>query len=962
MPGAIVWIPVRQPCVGCGRLDWCQVAEDGSFAICRRGENPGGRAKIDGTGQPYWVYRAAISVGSGTEESQAHELPADLPEPSPVQHTKARAEVGVLDAVYGSLLGMLAVKRHHEQALMARGFTGSEIEKLGYRSKPTRDEWTTTIKKQIRERYATETLVTVPGFSLYEHTNEEGKTGYKLALDGGDSTLLPQRDRYGRIHMIQLDMDQGDKKYLPLTSYGALGSKARMASHVPRHDPREVMTYAIRLVGGVYKADLATLRSGVLSISTPSENSYAPCLPDVTALDPAIVCIAPDADARANPLVAAGLAAGAILYASHGFTVWIETWPPEAGKGIDDVIAAQQGDKIEVLTEARVWEHIREVLRSAKAAPSPGVEARLVLAGLGEQPEETALFRAAVIEAVATLDTSTSEYRALRGRVEAAIPRGALKTFDAAVAKEKEKRTDADNAKRVEELKAQGKRVFRMADHKELRDAVLDDLTLVGAGWESNHDKLVYAEGVLWLYDHDFGIFKELPDSKVKNIVAGYSASPVGDIDGSPLRVTAQMARGVLELVQADREKKDFFDGGVKGIAFTNGFVVIDPKTGTRERHAHSREHRARFAFSFPYEEGRLPEKYLALLERLCKGKTDSEKAATIACLTEHLGACIAGLATRFQKVPILLGKGGTGNSTIVEVHMAAMPTGAVSSIMPQMMENSFHLAQLAGKLLNAIDDLPKDELRNSGRWKSTITGGTVEAEHKHKPPFRFNPIAGHLLGCNALPPTSDTTRGFRRRVAVLQFTSVIEDSEINRNLKNDLIDEMPVLVPYCLEQLSKAIVRNALTIPASSDALVDNWLKMSAPVEEFYDEHLRPLDDAERLNPKLWTQARTIYEAYTRWATATGHKGYSETTFGEWLKAKLGIPLEECGRAPYKRADGRYYPLTFTDSARAEAAHREAARPATTTPEEEAELQRVIDDAAHQATEALKIANGRAN
>jgi phage/plasmid-associated DNA primase len=217
-------------------------------------------------------------------------------------------------------------------------------------------------------------------------------------------------------------------------------------------------------------------------------------------------------------------------------------------------------------------------------------------------------------------------------------------------------------------------------------------------------------------------------------------------------------------------------------------------------------------------------------------------------------------------------------------------------------------------------------------------------------------------LGCNALPPTSDTTRGFRRRVAVLQFTSVIEDSEINRNLKNDLIDEMPVLVPYCLEQLSKAIVRNALTIPASSDALVDNWLKMSAPVEEFYDEHLRPLDDAERLNPKLWTQARTIYEAYTRWATATGHKGYSETTFGEWLKAKLGIPLEECGRAPYKRADGRYYPLTFTDSARAEAAHREAARPATTTPEEEAELQRVIDDAAHQATEALKIANGRAN
>jgi P4 family phage/plasmid primase-like protien len=277
---------------------------------------------------------------------------------------------------------------------------------------------------------------------------------------------------------------------------------------------------------------------------------------------------------------------------------------------------------------------------------------------------------------------------------------------------------------------------------------------------------------------------------------------------------------------------------------------------------------------------------------------------------------------------------------------MQAMPRGSVCSLLPHMMEKTFHLAQLAGARLNAIDDLPKDEMRNSGVWKSTITGGLCHAEHKNRPPFDFFPFAGHLMGCNALPATSDTTRGFRRRVVVLQFTNVIADGDQNRNLAAELLAETSALVSYCLQQLSRAIERNSLTIPQSSEALVDAWLKASAPIETFFEDCLRPLSADERANPKLWTGALAVYERYVEWAKETGHTGiYSLTSFGEWLKPKLGIQAAEWGKAPYKRDDGRFYPVAFSDSATSESAEREAARPNVVTAEQEAEIHSMLEE-----------------
>ena len=108
----------------------------------------------------------------------------------------------------------------------------------------------------------------------------------------------------------------------------------------------------------------------------------------------------------------------------------------------------------------------------------------------------------------------------------------------------------------------------------------------------------------------------------------------------------------------------------------------------------------------------------------------------------------------------------------------------------------------------------------------------------------------------------------------------------------------------YCMAALSNAVVRNALTIPSSSDDIVEAWLHTSAPVEVFFDEYVAILDEGSRCDEKLWIKARDVYVRYAAWAKETGHTGvYSETTFGEWLKGKLGISHAEWGRS---RSSGR--------------------------------------------------------
>jgi P4 family phage/plasmid primase-like protien len=458
----------------------------------------------------------------------------------------------------------------------------------------------------------------------------------------------------------------------------------------------------------------------------------------------------------------------------------------------------------------------------------------------------------------------------------------------------------------------------------ELRDAVLRNLT------QGHPEHVVYTRTKLFQYEPGAGVWKELADARVINDVAAYDLTCLerGSRNEHPLRITNAKAKGVLELVKRLREVPDFFDSPPRGVAFTNGFVSIDLKTGVLTLKAHDPENRARFAYPFAYSpDGGRPMRYLRMLYRACRALPDRDKADVMQLLLEHLGASIMGVATRFERAIVLWGDGGTGNSTIVKIHAACMPPRSVGSTSPSMFENQFHRAQLEGRLLNVVDDLPKDEMRNAGPWKTIITGGPVEAAHKNKPPFTFCCIAGQLWACNEPPPVTDAGHAFRRRTTVLRFTSKLDESEKRRDMAEHVLEEKDIIIHSALRMLSNAISRNALTIPSHSQEYLDEWVRGSDAKEVFFEDELVLLTPEQRGSPELWMSATLIYQRFVRWCAEKGHKPCSDTKFGTWLRDKLGVKPADARQAPFKRATGKFYPVYFARTATELAESEEAAK-----------------------------------
>ncbi|QDV37434.1 DUF3987 domain-containing protein [Tautonia plasticadhaerens] len=266
------------------------------------------------------------------------------------------AELDLRDRVYRDLLERLPLADRHRDALRARGLTDERIDRNAYRSLSffqARQE----ALGPLRDRFGEE-LLRVPGF-------RQGRSGIGLAaLPNG--LLIPVRDAAGRVVALKIRRDDaaGGPRYLSFS--GGDGPSSGAPPHVP---PGVGPAPVIRLTEGELKADVASARDGLPTISVPGVTAWAAGIPLLRELGAETVRLAFDADARTKPGVARQLLDCATALASEEFLVELERWPAEAGKGIDDVLAA--GGGTEVLAGAAAMEAIRELVPGDPPAPDP---------------------------------------------------------------------------------------------------------------------------------------------------------------------------------------------------------------------------------------------------------------------------------------------------------------------------------------------------------------------------------------------------------------------------------------------------------------------------------------------------------------------------------------------------------------------------------------------------------------
>lgn len=202
-------------CPICGHRDNCSGARDESGEVnliyCRRpSENKTGLAGRPGRdGGATFVLNPreripAISISSPTPTSQTSLTSPTSTNPQP---EALRADADHVSNVYSLLVEQLSLREGHRAKLTLRGLTDAEIDRLGYVSAPRPGE-----ADAIAESLAKYGLRGVPGFY-----REAGRIKLR---DLGSGIYVPVRDARRRVRGIQIRRDDGEPRYIWLSSNG----------------------------------------------------------------------------------------------------------------------------------------------------------------------------------------------------------------------------------------------------------------------------------------------------------------------------------------------------------------------------------------------------------------------------------------------------------------------------------------------------------------------------------------------------------------------------------------------------------------------------------------------------------------------------------------------------------------------------------------------------------------------
>ncbi len=424
---------------------------------------------------------------------------------------------------------------------------------------------------------------------------------------------------------------------------------------------------------------------------------------------------------------------------------------------------------------------------------------------------------------------------------------------------------------------------FARGDHVECADRLVGKLTAEAC--------TTFAEGFVYQYVASRGVFDRVEPTRLSRIVQGFAGTKVTG-EKKPLRLKASDVGGTLKLAADQLADPRFFDEARRGVAFASSFVEV---TGDRIiQHEHCPEHRARFAYRFGYTFDSEPVALLQFFRSVFRGDSDLQQKVQL--VQEYLGISLLGLATRFQRALVLVGDGANGKGVLAAVAERSMPPNSVCSIAPQDIGQEYRRAALAGKLLNVVSELPEADILDSESWKSVVAGDTTTARAIRQSPFGFKPVAGHIYSANRLPGTTDQTHGFWRRLMVLQFNRIFDETEQNVNLADEILRrDGAAVVSWMLRGAQRVLANGMFTVPDSSVRAKDRWRARADQVRAFVEASTRKL----ALNAPVieGMAADKLYRAYRTWAGENGHRPVASNTFGERMRL-LGLPSRSDGRA----------------------------------------------------------------
>jgi P4 family phage/plasmid primase-like protien len=375
--------------------------------------------------------------------------------------------------------------------------------------------------------------------------------------------------------------------------------------------------------------------------------------------------------------------------------------------------------------------------------------------------------------------------------------------------------------------------------------------------------KVVGAEGYLWGYNDTSRLYIKCPLTKIEAKV-GSNFSGKNCQKGSDYKAIAR-------LVYIKLACEGYFSEAPYGVAAKSYFIRIADDLSLISE-SYTPGHRQRHKLPADPERRDAP-LFTQYLKDTFAGDHFKQQ---VALLQQIMGGLVTGVFSKLQRAVLLIGTGSNGKSVLLELLEHIFPPGLKAAVPPDVFDQEYYRAMLAGKIINIVGELDKTKSLKSV-FKDIIGCDTpLSARIPYKAPFTYKPTAAHIFASNHFPQTKDYTHGFYRRWVILCFKNTVPDSKKIPNLGAKIAaEELPQVLYWALQGAEK-LTQNKFILPftRSHETELEKWKNMKDSVFCFLGD-----DDVVEHATGSKTPKKYAFAAYRSWCEQMGIKavGYHE-------------------------------------------------------------------------------------
>lgn len=158
---------------------------------------------------------------------------------------------------------------------------------------------------------------------------------------------------------------------------------------------------------------------------------------------------------------------------------------------------------------------------------------------------------------------------------------------------------------------------------------------------------------------------------------------------------------------------------------------------------------------------------------------------------------CGAFLADRtrykIEYICLMVGTGRNGKSVVCQAIADVFGRDLISNYSPEQLfrgqQSMYNLADINGKLGNYADDVSNKDF-SGGEFKQFTSGARFMARHIYGRPFVVTKVPLMMCCVNEIPPTTDDTNGYYRRLLPIVCPNQVADADVDIELPNKLATE----------------------------------------------------------------------------------------------------------------------------------------------------------------------------